>query len=150
MGAWVYVLIAAGMALFLWLWWRSRVRALEIRTLAESCGYHYLGKSLPRSLSLSRGPFNSITSVWNVIDGDPRGKRVVAFDCKFGEGKGSWRRTVIAVKPEMSNITVSSFDPSLRLEQTDDWVFIYRPKDFALVSRQLTPIPELRAYLESV
>ena len=146
----MYVLIAGGTALFLWFWWRSRVRALEIRTLAESCGFHCLGNSLPRSLSLSGRPFNSITSVWNVIDGDPRGKRVIAFDCRFGEGKASWRRTVIAVKTEMSNITVSSFDPYLLLEQKDDWVFIYRPKDFALVSRQLTPIPELRAYLENV
>jgi hypothetical protein len=149
MGAWMYVLMAVGVVAFGW--WRSLVRSREIRALAKSCGLYYLGEALPPSLPMKGWPFASITSVWNVVDGDKGGKRLVAFDCRFGQGKTSWRRTVIAVKTEISNITASYFDSDLRIEQMDDWVFIYRPKGFALISwGQLTPIPELRACLESV
>ena len=126
------------------------MRARDIRTLAESCGFQYLGEALPHSLPLTSMPFASITSVWNVIDGEPRGKRIVAFDCRFGEGKASWRRTVIAIRTDIRNVTASAFDPSLRIVQTDDWVFIYRPKEVALIPLQLTPIPELHAYLDTI
>jgi len=95
-------------------------------------------------------PFASVASVWNIIDGEPRGTRIVAFDCRFGQGKASWRRTVIAVQTDIGNITASSFDPALRVEQMGDWVFIYRPKGFALITGQLMPIPELGAYLEAI
>src|SRR5215469_3961307 len=142
MSAGIYIIGAAGAAVAALFWWRSRVRVREIRTLAESGGFKYLGEALPPSLPLTSMPFASITSVWNAIDGTPRGKRIVAFDCRFGEGKASWRRTVIAVRTDISNVTASAFDPSLRIEQTDDWVFIYRPKELALISFRLTPIPE--------
>ena len=150
MNPWIYALIPLSTAFFAWLWWRSRVRAGAIRVLAESRGFHYLGKALPRSLQLTGSPFVSITSVWNVIDGEPRGTRIVAFDCKLGEGKASWRRTVIAVKTNIGNIAASSFDPALRIEQMKDWVLIYHPKDFALIARQLMPVTELGAYLETI
>jgi hypothetical protein len=148
MGTWFCISVVA--ALVVSLWWRSQVRAREVRSLAESCGFHYLGDALPGSIRLTGSPFASITAVWNVIDGEPRGKRIVAFDCRFGIGKGSWRRTVIGVKSEIGEINVSSFDPSLQIEQMSDWVFIYRPKNFALVLRQLTPIPELRVFLNAI
>jgi hypothetical protein len=35
---------------------------------------------------------------WNVIEGKGHGVRVVAFDCRLGTGKGSWRRSVIAAE----------------------------------------------------
>ena len=88
--------------------------------------------------------------MWNVIDGEPRGTRIVAFDCKLGEGKASWRRTVIAVKTDIANIATSSFDPALRIEQMEDWVLIYRPQDLALIARQLMPVTELEEYLETI
>ncbi len=150
MSAFEYTPIVAIVALFIWLWWRSRVRARELRSLAESCGFHYLGDALPRSVPL-RGPqLDSITTVWNVIDGEPRGTRIVAFDCRFGVGKGSWQRTVIAIKTETANIVAPSFGPAFRIEQIDDWVFVYRTKNFTLIAVQLTPIAELRGYLETI
>jgi hypothetical protein len=144
-----YVPGVAVATFFIWLWWQSTVRARELRSLAESCGFHYLGDALPRSLPLAGSPLASMTGVWNVIDGEPRGKRIVAFDCRFGVGRGSWRRTVIAIRTEIASITTSFFDPSLRIEQVNDWIFIYRPKDFARFP-QLIPIPELRAYLQTI
>lgn len=150
MSAGIYFIGAAGAAVVSLFWWRSRLRVREVRSLAESGGFQYLGETLPPSLPLTSMPFASITAVWNAIDGAPRGKRIVAFDCRFGEGKGSWRRTVIAVRTDASNVTASAFDTSLRIEQTDDWVFIYRPKELALIPLQLTPIPELRGYLDNI
>jgi hypothetical protein len=146
----IYVIWAVMVVLFTLSWWRGRIRAKEIHSLARSCGFQHLGEALPRSLLLTNAPFTSITSVWNVIDGEPRGKRIIAFDCRFGNGKASWRRTVIAIKTEISNITASAFDPYLRIEQMNDWVLIYRPKEFALISRGMIPIPELRAYLDTI
>jgi len=86
---------------------------------------------------LTGWPFASITSVWNVIDGEPLGKRIVVFDCKFGDGKASWRRTVIAIKTVIGNITASSFDPSLGIEQMNDWVigFSFTAQRTSLSSR---------------
>jgi hypothetical protein len=108
--------------------WRSRVRTREIRQLAETTGFHYSDNALPRSLGkLPSG----ITSVWNVLDGEHRGRRVIVFDCKFGEGKGSWRRTVIAIQAERSSISASAFDPEVEVEQIGEWTFLYRPRQLA-------------------
>src|SRR5215467_6190972 len=81
----------------------ERYRADAIRALATRSGMHYLGDALPKALGLSGTPFHHVSRVWNVIDGEPRGTRVMAFDCRVGAGKGSWRRTVIAVETD-SNV----------------------------------------------
>jgi hypothetical protein len=74
----------------------------------------------------------------------------MAFDCRFGEGKGSWRRTVIAVQADPAGITASSFDPNVQIDQIADWTFLYRPKQLALIAPQLTPVSELAIYLEAI
>ena len=150
MNLWPCVLFLIAAALGGWVWWRSRVRAAEIRRIAELYGFRYLGRVLPPSLPLKDLPLRTITSVWNAIDGERRGRRVIVFDCKFGEGKGSWRRTVIAVQADRAGITASSFDPSVQIDQIADWAFLYRPKQLALIARQLTPVSELSAYLEAI
>ena len=73
-------------------------RAAAIRGMAIRSGFHYLGDALPRSLTLYGTPFDHASKVWKVIDGEPRGIRIIAFDCQIGVGKGSWRPTVIAVE----------------------------------------------------
>jgi hypothetical protein len=137
-------------ALSVWYWRRGRVRAGEVRALAATHGFHYLGEALPRSLDLAGSLLASVGSVWNVIDGEPRGTRIVAFDCKIGEGRGSRRRTVVAVKVQAGISTIPRFDARLRQEQVRGWVLIYRPEDFALIDTGLTPISELQAYLEAI
>ncbi|MBS1804883.1 MAG: hypothetical protein JST28_16100 [Acidobacteria bacterium] len=102
---------------------------------------------MPRSLGeLPSG----ITSVWNVIDGERSGRRVIAFDCKFSEGRRSWRRTVIAIEAERSSISASAFDPEVEVQQIGEWTFLYRPRQLALMARQLTPAAELAAYLDAI
>jgi hypothetical protein len=151
MYAWPQALCPLFLAvLFAWLWWRSRLREREIRALAASLSLHYLGEALPSSFSLAGAPFDSITSVWNVVDGELRGVRVIAFDCRFGEGKASWRRTVIAANTDLGNVAASMFDPYLRIEQNRDWTVIWWSKDLSLIPPGLMPAAELRTYLESI
>lgn len=148
MSAFHGAVLAAIVALFCWAWWRSRVRASEIRRLAESNGFHYLDNTLPESL-LPRDLPVGITSVWNVLEGERQSRRVLAFDCRFGEGKRSWRRTVIAVRADRSSITAFAFDPDIQVEQIGQWTFLYRPKAIA-VAPELTPVNEIAAYLDAV
>jgi hypothetical protein len=152
MNPWSFFVVPAAFLAFLaWRWWRGRVRAGEVRALAATHGFHYLGEALPRSLDLAGSLLASASSVWNVIDGEPQGTKIVAFDCKIGEGRGSFRRTVVAVAAQAGISTVfSRFDPGLRQEQVKDWVLIYRPEDFSLIDMGLTPISELQAYLEAI
>ena len=93
------LILMAGVGLFVFyaLHASERYRADAIRALATRSGMHCLGKALPMSLTLEGTPFHSFSKVWNVIDGEPRGTRIMAFDCQVGVGRGSWRRSVIAV-----------------------------------------------------
>jgi hypothetical protein len=77
---WPYVLLTIAAALGSWVWWRGRVHVTEIRRTAELYGFRYLGEAVPPSLPLGELPFLMVTSIWNAIDGERRGRRVVAFD----------------------------------------------------------------------
>ena len=84
----------AGVALAVF-WWRERQRSLAMKQVASKFRFVFLGKALPRSLILETTGLQRISSCWNVIDGERDGLRILIFDCRIGEGKGSWRRTVI-------------------------------------------------------
>ena len=113
---WAYVLIAIFAAFFGWVWWTNRTRSAEICSLADSCGFQYRGEALPSSLPLA-GPFEAVTSCWNVIDRETLRTRVVTFDCRFGQGKGSWQRTIIAVRGDPDVFMIASFDAGMSKEQ---------------------------------
>src|SRR5512138_2973808 len=107
----VAVIGAAFVAGFLY--YRSRCRMSEIRALAVKLGFTYIGTALPRSLSLKGTELASCSSVWNVIDGEPHGIRVIGFDCRIGQGKGSWRRTVVAVQSGAGKFEPTLFNPDI-------------------------------------
>jgi hypothetical protein len=141
------VMLAAFIALYL----SERQRANAVRALANRSGLHYLGNALPRSLTLGGTPFQSASKVWNVIDGEPRGVRVIAFDCRVGVGKGSWRRTVIATESGADLSDAVPFNPDMMVESAGKWKILYRPKgsvNFRIAG--LMPIAELEAHLNSV
>jgi hypothetical protein len=124
-------------------------RTAAIRELAVRLGFHYLGDALPRSLTLYGTPFDRASKVWNVIDGEPRGIRIIAFDCQIGVGKGSWRRTVVAVErgADLSLL----LNPEMTIDSAGQWKVLYRPRasiNFRIAG--LMPPEELESYLISV
>jgi len=128
----------------------ERQRTAAIRALATRLGFHFLGNALPRSLTLSGTPFSSYSKVWNVIDGEPHGVRMIACDCRVGVGKHSWRRTVIAVESASYSSPALPFNPEMTIDTVGNWKIIYRPKALINVSISgLMPLEELESYLNS-
>jgi len=128
----------------------ERQRTAAIRLLASRLGLHFLGNALPRSLTLSGTPFSSHSRVWNVIDGEPRGVRTIAFDCQVGVGKASWRRTVIAAESADYLAPALPFNPEMKIDTAGDWKILYRPKasiNFSIAG--LMPLTELESFLGS-
>ena len=153
MNAIPFILMAGlGVFVFYVLHTSERYRANAIRALATRSGMHYLGNALPKSLGLSGTPFHRVSKVWNVIDGEPRGTRVMAFDCQVGAGKGSWRRTVIAVETDGNVIGHLLVQHDMTLDRSGGWQVLYRPKQGGFTFRiaGLTPVEELEANLNAV
>jgi hypothetical protein len=112
---------------------------------------HYLGNALPKSLGLEGTPFHRFSKVWVVIDGEPRGTRVMAFDCQVGVGKRSWRRSIIAVETDSNVIGHLSVQPDMTVDRSGRWQILYRPRrGFRLRIAGLTPVEELEANLNAV
>jgi hypothetical protein len=147
------LILMAGVGLFVFyvLHASERYRADAIRALATRSGMHYLGKALPRSLTLEGTPFHSFSKVWNVIDGEPRGTRIMAFDCQVGVGKRSWRRSVIAVEGDGNVFSNVPLHPDMTIDHSGRWkILYYRPKThFTLRIAGLTPVEELEANLNA-
>ena len=127
----------------------ERYRAKAIRAFASRSGFHYIGMALPKSLALEGTPFSRVAKVWNVIDGDPRGVRIIVFDCQVGVGKASRRRTVIAVEND------AGCQPPLGADMTvaraGNWNIFYRAKGgvgFRITG--LTPFVELEPLVRAV
>jgi hypothetical protein len=95
--------------------------------------------------------FVPFSKAWNVIDGEPRGTRVMAFDCQVGVGKRSWRRTVIAVESDSDVTGHLRVQPDMAIDRSGRWQVLYRPKQgFNFTMAELTPVEELEANLNAV
>ena len=147
-----YIFVAALAAvLFAVLYLGERKRAAAIRNLATQCGFIYLGNALPKPLILRGTPFERITRVWNVIDGERRGIRMIVFDCQVGIGKGSWMRSVIAVQSDVDLSSALAFNSDMTVDSTGGWKIVYRPKEsFNMRMAGLMPVEELQPYLDSL
>ena len=144
-------IILAGVGLFLIVGWlHDRKRADDVRELANRCGFAYIGAAFPRSLTLHGTPFERVSSIWNVIDGQCHGIRVVAFDCRIGSGKGSWSRTAIAVQTPRDISRIRKFSGDLAVDRSGEWAVMYQPRTFSLIPLGLTPVRELEARLGSI
>ena len=121
-----------------------------MKDMATRTGFSYLGRGVPKSFSLSGTGLEHTTAIWNFIDGNRHGVRMVAFDCRIGAGKGSWRRTVIATDVEPHRLSTTAFNPDLVVERTGNWSIIYQPKVFSLIPPGLMPIAEVEAHLNAV
>jgi hypothetical protein len=116
-------LVGLGLLLAI-LYLQERRRSAEIRSLAKRSGFHFLGRGVPRSLSLRGTPLERATSIWNVVDGDRSGVRMIAFDCKIGAGKGAWRRTVIAIKAEDEVLDRLASYSDLTVDHSGSWALL--------------------------
>lgn len=150
MGPWTYAWLIGAGAIFVLLYLRERRRSTNIRALAIRSGFNYLGRGVPRSLSLHGTPLDRASSIWNVIDGDRRGARIIAFDCQIGTGKGSWRRTVIAVKMENDLLGAVSSNRDLTVDHSGSWAILYQPKTPSFIPAGLMPVEELEARLNAI
>jgi len=148
MDTWTYGLLVGVGLLFAVLYLRERRRSETIQALAIRSGFNYLGRGVPRSLSLDGTPIERTSSIWNVIDGDRPGIRIIAFDCRIGTGKGSWRRTVIAVRTD--NESAVSANRDLAVDRSGDWTILYKPKTFFLLPNGLMTVNELEARLNAI
>jgi len=109
------------------------------------------GEALPRSLTLNGTPFDSASRVWNVIDGEPRGIRIIAFDCQVGVGKRSWRRSVTAVESGADPLRAVPFSSGIAIDSVGQWTILYRPRAlFDLRVAGLISVEELEARLNSL
>jgi hypothetical protein len=144
-----FVALALGIIAFTYL--VERRRAAAIRTVATQYGFHYLGTALPRSLTLGGTSLERMSSVWNVVDGEPHGTRLVVFDCRVGVDKGSWRRTVFAWEDDAESPSFVTFNQEWAVERSGRWTILYRPKEhFEMRIGSLMPVSELQAYLGSM
>ncbi len=82
------------------------MRASAMRRMAARLGLNYFEAAIPR-VNLEETPFNGLTAARNVLEGQRCGVVVIAFDCQVGEGKGSWRRTVIAAQTHEDILALS-------------------------------------------
>jgi hypothetical protein len=139
----IYIVLASAAVLLAILFWRNQHRVAAIRAMAARLGFEYQGETLPPSLNLRGTNLNSATSTWNVIEGKRHGVRVVAFDCQLGNGKGSWRRSVIAA--EGSADLFGMFNPEFAVERSGGWVLLYQPKTVSLIPTELMTVAEIEA-----
>lgn len=145
----VWVLLVCGGLIGTLFYWRRKHRINAIRALATRWGFTYIGEALPRSVSLRGTRLEGITAVWNVIDGECRKIRIIAFDCRIGVGKGSWRRTVIAAQTDSDILESMSISRDLAAERSGNWTYLYQPKAF-FIPAGLMSVDEIEARLNAI
>jgi hypothetical protein len=150
MNYWPVLAAVAVVAFLLWSYKVTRERSRQISEYAQELGFRLLGEGLPLDIDLKSSSISNLSSVWNVIEGTPRTVRIIAFDCRVGQGKGSWETTVIAVNAELAAVKASDFDLSIEKEHTDGWTLLFHRIGPELNGGCKMSAEELRGYLEAI
>lgn len=74
---------------------------------------------------------------------------MISFDCRIGTGKGSWRRTVIAVQAS-PDVFGTTFNPDLVIERAGEWSIMYEPWKLSLIPAGLMPVSEIEGHLDAI
>lgn len=111
----------------------DRERTKLICAFASRMGFTFLGDSLPRSFPIHRTSSGTARSIRRVFAGDRKKKEIVVFDCRLGDGKGSFSRTMVAARGDPSVFGWSRFGPDLETEQVDEWTLVYGSKRLLLL-----------------
>jgi len=144
------ILGTTGVAAYLAIrWTRETKRNAKLREMAARRGFTCLGQTPPRLFTLRGTQLGRARSIWNIIDGDCGGIRVISFDCHVGRGKGSWRRTAIAAQGPPDVFGTSNVD--LTVERCGEWSLLYEPYRFTpFAPTGLMPVSELESRLDSI
>lgn len=137
-------------ALVVWSFLSSRKRARSMVDLADLLGLKMWGDRLPPEPSLTGTPISGASATSSVMEGKQNGIPVIAFDCRMGTGKGSWRRTVIAARSSRDVFATVLSESSYTVDRTGEWIILYAPKRGFAVGGSLMPIPELEARLSTL
>ena len=133
-----------------WSEWADWKRNRMMPMLMSSLGLKSWGSRLPPDLSLTGTPMANATAIWNVMEGERNGIPFVAFDCRMGVGKSSWRRTVIAARSGRDVFATVPSESSYTVDRCGEWMILYAPKWGFIVGQSLMPVPELEARLLSL
>ena len=144
MELWPIYAFACGAGLFFAYQVIQRRREIPMKALAARCRLDWLGKGIP-AIGLSGTSLKPVIGAWNGMGTCSAGFQVVVFDCQIGEGKGHFRRTVIAAQTEASVFGAARFDLDLSVESSGTWVFLFRTIRPAFIPLGLMPVAELGA-----
>ena len=150
MNYWPVLAAVAVAAVLFWSYKRAREISQRIGEYAQELGFRLLGENLPLDIDLKSSSISNLSSVRNVIEGTPRTVRIVAFDCRVGQGKGSWETTVIAANAEPAAINAGDFDLSVEKEHIDGWTLLFRRIGPELNGGCKMSAEELKGYLEAI
>jgi hypothetical protein len=139
----LYLLVVAVACLIVWDALRQRARTRDIRRLAQRMGFAYVGSALPGNFPLQRTSSRAARSISRAVAGDKGNHELVLFDCKLGLGKGTFRRSVVAVRGQDAAFGTARFGPDIVAEQVGEWAVVYG-------DRRLLLIEEIEALVSAV
>lgn len=139
----LYIMGGAFAACLVWEILRQRARTQEIRQLAQRMGFTYIGSVVPGIFPLPSKSSGSTQSMCRAIAGDRGNRELVLFDYRVGQGKGSFFRTVAAVRGPDTAFGIARFGPDLVAEQVGEWALVYG-------DRRLLTIEEIEALVAAV
>lgn len=136
-----------------WTIWATAMRhhAREVKAVATAFGMlPWPNDSLPRDLSLRDTCLGSWSKLFNVYEGIVGGVQVAVFDCKVGQGKGSWTRTVIAARSSQATFGAVAFDPELTTQRSGEWLILYRPWRVWGFAPELMSADQIEGHIQSI
>ena len=107
---------------------QDRQRTRLIRDFASRTGFSSLGACLPKSFPMLDTSSGWARSVIRAFAGDKNNREVLVFDCWVGHGKGSFRRTVVAVRGKSADFGWARFGPGPETLEVGGWAVVYGSK----------------------
>jgi hypothetical protein len=128
---------------------QRRTRAIKL--LAPKLGLlPWPNDSLPRDLFLSSTQFANWSKLSNVYSGIINGVEVAFFDCKVGRGKGSWTRTIIAVRSNGDVFGAKAFDLDFNSQRCEEWLLLYRRREGFRITPGVMPVSQIESHIRNI
>ncbi len=125
-----------------------RKRSKALAKLALEIGlspWNY--RLLPPDLTLYGTDLQNLSKAFHIYQGVVDGVQVVFFDCRIGQGKGSWLRTALAVRRTLPFWDRRGLDTEIVLQESGSWTLMFRPKGLFAFRSGLTSVDQLHTEL---